>query len=307
MADSVTILAPPTSANLGCGYDVLGLALASGGDRITARKTDQPGVTITNLNNSELPTDPTLNVAGVSLLAMMQALGIEHGFALEIQKGVLPGSGLGSSAASAAGSVFAANELLGHPCTRAELVQFAMAGEALASGVAHADNVAPCLLGGVTLVRSNNPLDVVSLSYPDQLHITVLHPQIELKTSDSRAVLPTDIPLAAAVNQWQNLAGLVAGFSQKDCALIARSMHDAIVEPARKKLIPGFDAVKAAAMNAGALGCSISGAGPSIFALCDGATVVAQVAQAMENAFKPLNIDYRSHVSAINPTGCTVI
>ena len=314
MSDAVLINAPATSANLGCGYDVMGLCLDGAGDRILLRKSDVPGVRITAIRNADLPTDPAQNVASVSLLAMLEHYRHTHGvnagpagFEMEIDKGILPGSVLGSSAASAAGSVFAANELLGQPYTRAQLVLFAMAGEALASGVPHADNVAPCLMGGVTLVRSNEPLDVVSLPFPDDLHITVLHPQVEVKTSESRAVLPKQVALTDAVNQWQNIAGLVAGFAKKDSALIARSMPDGIVEPARKSLIPGFDAVKAAAMEEQALGCSISGAGPSIFALCEGEHIADNVAMAMEDAFHDTNIDYHIHVSAINPRGCTVL
>lgn len=307
LPESVTVFAPGTSANLGCGFDVLGLAIDGVGDFVTARKASVAGVRITKITGAELPHEATQNVAGVAVQALLNAHSESVGIELELTKCIKPGSGLGSSAASAAGAVFAANEVLGRPFSREQLVAFAMAGEALASGVPHADNVAPCLLGGVTLVRSNEPLDVVKLAFPAALHMVVLHPQVELKTSESRGVLPAQIPLGQAVEQWQNLAGLVAGFCQQNTELIARSLPDLIVEPARKKLIPGFDALKQAAMASGALGSSISGAGPSVFALCDGAAVATTVATAMRAAFAPLGIAFELHTSPVNTTGCRVV
>lgn len=304
---SIRIFSPATVANIGPGYDVLGLALDVPGDEMVVRTTDEPGIRITKIEGAEIPFEAAENVAGVSLMAFMEASDYTGGFEMEIYKGIKPGSGVGSSAASAAGSVFAANEILGRPFSKAELVPFAMQGEKLVSGVAHADNVAPALLGNITLVRQNDPLDVVVIPAPDSLYVTVIHPQIEVKTSESRRVLPKDVPLSSAVQQWGNVSALVAGFYTSDYALIGRALSDGIVEPVRSKLIPGFDQVKAAALAAGALGGSISGSGPSIFAFTTSAEEAEEVKSAMENAYSSVGPDYATYVGKVNPVGCRVL
>ena len=303
----IKIFCPATIANLSCGFDVLGLCLDNVGDEMIIRKSTQKGVRITKIIGADLPLETEKNVAGVAGLALLAALDIDYGFEIEIYKKIKAGSGIGSSSASAAGAVFGINELAGRPFSRKELVYFAMQGEVLASGSAHADNVAPALLGGFTLVRSYHPLDVIRMESPSELYATVIHPQIELKTSEMRAVLEPLVPLKSAIMQWGNVGGLVAGIFTSDYELIGRSLHDDIVEPLRGKFIPHFDAVKKAAMENGALGCGISGSGPSVFALSRGLENAQKVAGAMRTIFDKTDIKYEIHVSKINPEGVKII
>lgn len=305
--NEIKIFCPATIANLNCGFDVLGLCLEGIGDEMIVRKSPEKGVKITKITGAVLPLETEKNVAGVAALALIKNMNLEFGFEIEIHKKIKAGSGIGSSSASAAGAVFGINELLGKPFTKHELVDFAMKGEAVASGCEHADNVAPCLLGGFTLVRGYNPLDVIRIDAPSELYAVVLHPHIEVKTSDSRAVLQPMIPMKDAITQWGNLGGFIAGLYTNDYKLIGRSLHDVIVEPARKHLIPNFDEVKNAALQNDALGSGISGAGPSIFALCKGQEVAEKVAFAMSESYQYTGIEFDMHISKINPNGVMVI
>lgn len=305
--NEIKIFCPATIANLNCGFDVLGLCLEGIGDEMVIRKTAEKGIRITKITGADLPLEIEKNVAGVAALAIVNAANSDCGFEIEIYKKIKAGSGIGSSSASAAGAVFGINELLGQPFSRHQLVDFAMKGEALASGCEHADNVAPCVLGGFTLVRGYNPLDVIKIESPSELYAVVLHPQIELKTSDSRAVLPNIVPLKDAITQWGNLGGFIAGLYTSDYSLLSRSLQDVIIEPHRQKLIPGFENVKNAAMDAGALGSGISGAGPSIFALCKGQDKAERVAYAMSSSYLELGIAFDMHLSKINDEGVKVI
>lgn len=305
--DSIRIFCPASIANISCGFDVLGLALDTIGDYMVVRKVPEPGIRITRITGQDLPLKTDKNVAGVAALALLERSEYPGGFEIEIEKIIKPGSGIGSSAASAAGAVWAMNHLLGNPFSRLQLVEFAMIGEQLASGTAHADNVAPALYGDFTLVRSYTPLDVVRIPAPPELYATVIHPQIEIKTSDSRKILKTNITLADGIRQWGNLGGLVAGLYTHDYALIGRSLVDHIIEPTRSILIPGFDEIKTASMNAGALGCGISGSGPSIFALSQGEETAGLIAHAMKESYGPLDIEFDIHVSRINPDGIRVV
>src|SRR5688572_5642518 len=236
---SIKIKAPATIANLVCGFDILGLCLVEPYDVMDLRLLDEKKVLINNQNNYLLPTAPHLNTAGVALLEMLEELEEEVGFEVNIQKSIKPGSGLGSSAASAAGAVVAANLLLGGRFSKPELVRFAMAGEKIASGVKHADNVAPAIYGGATLIRCIFPLDIIVIPTPP-IYITIVHPQIEVKTADARQILRKEILLKDAIKQWGNIAGLVAGLLKSDYDLIGRSMEDTIIEPLRSILIPEF-------------------------------------------------------------------
>ncbi|RDY58368.1 homoserine kinase [Flagellimonas nanhaiensis] len=301
--EEIKIFCPATIANVSCGFDVLGLALDSVGDIMTVRKSTEEGIRITKISGQELPLETKKNVAGVAGLALLEKSGLKGGFEIEIDKKIKPGSGIGSSAASSAGAVWAMNELLGRPFSKLELVQFAMQGEQLASDVAHADNVAPALFGGFTLVRSYDPLDIVPIPTPDELFATVIHPQIEIKTSDSRKILKTNISLEKGIQQWGNLGGLIAGLFQSDYDLIGRSLEDHIIEPIRSILIPGFDQIKSGAINSGALGCGISGSGPSIFALSKGQDVAETVAQSMDKIYSDVGIPFDIHISKINTKG----
>jgi len=299
----IEIFCPGTIANVSCGFDVLGLALDGIGDRMILRTSANPGIKITKIEGQNLPLETEKNVAGVAALKLLEHLNSSLGFEIEIYKNIKAGSGIGSSAASSAGAVWGINKLLGEPLSPKELIVFAMEGERLASGVAHADNVAPALLGGFTLVRSYEPLDVISLPNPSELYATVIHPQIEIKTSDSRRILKQNISMKQAITQWGNVGALVAGLYTEDYDLIGRSLEDVVVEPIRSILIPEFDTIKAAVLNVGALGCGISGSGPSIFALSKGEEIAKAVAQQMNKIYTPLGIDFEIHHSKINAQG----
>lgn len=305
--NEVRIFTPATIANVSCGFDVLGLALDAVGDEMVIRKTKEKGIKITKIEGQNLPLETEKNVAGVAGLALLAESDYEGGFEIEIYKKIKAGSGIGSSAASSSGAVWAMNYLLGNPFTTSQLVAFAMEGERLASGVAHADNVAPALFGGFTLVRSYNPLDIIPIESPSELFATVIHPQIEVKTSDSRKILKTTFDLKDGIKQWGNVGGLIAGLYTQDYDLIGRSLVDHIIEPIRSILIPGFNDVKQSSLNAGALGCGISGSGPSIFALSKGERIAQNVAKAMKEVYKEIGIDYDVHVSQINPEGIKIL
>jgi homoserine kinase len=302
MLNEVKVFSPATVANLVCGFDILGLALEEPADLMILKRKEEPGLVIKNLDDFDLPTDPEKNVAGVALLSLMAALNDVPGLELSIEKRIKPGSGIGSSAASAAGAVAAANILLGKPFTSLELVQFAMNGEKLASGVKHADNITPCLLGGITLIRSIHPLDIVSIQPPD-LFVSIVHPQIEVRTSDARQILKKQILLKDAIRQWGNIAGLVAGLMNKDYDLIGRSLEDVIIEPVRSILIPEFNKVKERSKNAGALGGGISGSGPSIFMLSKDEATAKVVSEEMRDIYTKAGIEHSTYVTTINKTG----
>lgn len=298
----IRVHTPATVSNVVCGFDCLGFALEEPFDEMAIRRIEERTVRITHLDDFGLPTDPTQNVAGVALLALIDAAGIDHGFEVEITKHIKPGSGIGSSAASSCGAVVVANQLIGDRFSKHQLVDFAMAGEMLASGSRHADNLAPSIFGGFTLVRSLDPLDIVRLDFPP-LFATVIHPQIEIKTSEARAILPKLVPLAYAVRNWSNLGAFVAALAKGDYGLISRSMEDAIVEPVRKSLIPKFDEVKAASLTAGALGGGISGSGPSIFMLSETREMAEKVESTMRRIYETTNIDFNAYVSKISLDG----
>ncbi|RXP61862.1 homoserine kinase [Lutibacter sp. HS1-25] len=305
--NELKIFCPATIANVSCGFDVLGLALDTVGDEMTIRKVSKKGVVITKIIGQKLPLETLNNVAGVAALALLAETETDFGFEIEIDKRIKPGSGIGSSAASSAGAVWAINELLGKPFGNTDLVRFAMEGERLATGVAHADNVAPALFGGFTLVRSSQPLDIISINTPSELYATVIHPQIEVKTSDAREILKTNIPLKDAIKQWGNVGGLISGLYTEDYDLIGRSLEDYIIEPIRSILIPAYDAVKQNSLKAGALGCGISGSGPSIFALSKGEETAIKVAESMKSVYEKVGIDYDIHISKINKQGIKVL
>lgn len=297
----VEIKAPATIANIVCGFDVLGMALEKPYDVIKAKIINTPGIIINHIDDFGLPTDPQKNVAGVALQAMLNHLKIDTGIYLEIQKNILPGSGLGSSGASAMGAVVAANKLLNLPCTPEQLVRFAMEGEKIAGGVAHADNVAPCLYGGITVISTENELRVDVLPVPE-LFVTIIHPQIEVKTSDSRKILKKEIPLKNAVRQWSLVAGLITGIFKKDYTLIRQSLKDVIFEPVRSLLIPGFDEVKNASLDVGALGGGIAGSGPSIFMLSESKSIAENVETVMKSTYDSIGVDFKTYVTTIKTT-----
>ena len=308
--EEIKIFAPATVANVACGYDVMGFAMKDIGDIMTIRKIPSKKWVIENGRGCEgLPIKPKENVIGVAVEAYMKAYDkpVDFGLHFYTSKNIMPGSGLGSSASSASAAVFGVNQLLGKPFDRKELVAFAMEGERAASGTAHADNVAPCLLGGFTLIRSYDPLDVIKLQYPDMLYACVVHPQIEIKTSDSKKILKKDIPIKDAITQWGNVGGLVAGLAKPDYELIGRSLQDVVAEPTRSKLIPFFKEAKKVALSEGALGASISGSGPSIFALSFSRKIAESIAIAFNNVYASNGILANVYISQVNDKGTKIL
>ena len=303
----IKIFTPATVANISCGFDILGLCLDTVGDEMIVREVPEKGIKIIKITGQKLPLETHKNVAGVAGLALLEQVDASVGYEIEIYKKIKPGSGIGSSAASAAGAVFAINELLGKPFSKQELIYFAMQGEKLASGTEHADNVSPVILGGFTLVRSYQPLDVLKINSPVDLYATIIHPQIEVKTSDSRAVLKNQVALKKMVTQMGNFGGLISGLYTNNYDLIGRSLHDEIIEPNRLVLIPEFNKVKKRVIKSGALGAGISCSGPSIFALSKGEETAKLVGQTMAEIYNNTDIDYDIHVSKINQQGIKIL
>jgi homoserine kinase len=302
----VKVYAPATIANIVCGFDVLGLCLTEPSDIMHVKLLEEKKVIIHSADGYNLPSDPAENTAGAPLLAMIEEADLRVGFDVTIEKHIKPGSGIGSSAASAAGAVVAANYLLNNIFSKEDLVRFAMFGEKVASGVKHADNTAPCIYGGVTLIRSIFPLDIISIPAP-KLFITVVHPQIEVRTSDAREILRKEVLLKDAIRQWGNIAGLVTGFMKNDYELIGRSLEDVIIEPVRSMLIPGFDEVKKVCKEAGALGGGISGSGPSIFMLSKNEATAKNVEAVMQNIYNKIGLAYHTYLTTINNEGVRVV
>ncbi|WP_160136178.1 homoserine kinase [Chryseobacterium sp. c4a] len=302
----VKLKIPATVANLVCGFDILGMAVNEPYDEMEIRLLETSEIIIKHKDFFGLPEEPSKNVAGVVLLKIQEHFNLENGFEVIIHKHIKPGSGLGSSAASAAGAALGANILLGNILSKDEMVHFAMFGEELASGVRHADNIAPCIYGGITLVKSTHPIDIIPLNTPD-LFVAAVHPQVEVKTSDSRQILKKNIPLKSAVEQWGNIAGLIAGIQKNDFALIGRSLNDVIIEPVRSILIPKFDEIKSMSLQLEALGGGISGSGPSIFMLAEEKETAEKIADLMKSIYDEINIDSFVYVSKINPVGIEII
>ena len=315
----IKIKSPATVANMVCGFDILGFAVESPYDEMEMRlvpraagQTIPEAIKIINIDSYNLPTEPEKNVAGAALIALIEEYEEKQlgttllAFEVKINKLIKPGSGVGSSAASSAGAVVGANHLLGNIFTKDDLVRFAMNGEKVASGVKHADNIAPCIFGGVTLVRSIFPLEIIALPSPS-LHVTIVHPQIEVRTADARSILRQNVQLKDAIKQWGNIAGLVAGLMKGDYDLIGRSLEDVIIEPVRSILIPGFDELKQACKDAGALGGGISGSGPSIFFLSKEKDTALKVEQAMKDLYTRLGLAHHTYVTSINQAGVQII
>lgn len=307
--DTITVFAPATVANVASGFDVLGFAIDEPGDVVSLRRTREKNVSVVSItgDGGKLPRDPARNTAAVAAAGFLKSIGSPFGVEIALEKRMPLSSGLGSSAASAVAAAFAANLLAGSPVPVRDLLPFTIEAERVACGSAHADNVAPSLLGGFVLIRSYTPLDVVEMPVPAGLACAVAHPHTELRTEDARRVLKKEIRLADAIRQWGNLAALVAALYNGDLGLLGRSLQDVVAEPARSLLIPGFDAVKAAALGAGALGCSISGSGPSVFALCATTETAARAGKAMAAAFRDAGLAADLFLSTVNTKGPVVI
>jgi homoserine kinase len=305
MMKEIKIYSPATVSNIGCGFDTMGFALDEYCEEIILRTSANLGVRVVKItgDHGEIPYDNNQNTATKALLAFIEKHPIEFGLEIEIHKKMGLGSGLGSSAASAVSSVFGLNYLLGNPFDNNQLLLFALEGEKIASKATHADNVAPCLFGGFVLISSYEPLNIIKLPVPNDLYCAIIHPQIEIKTSEARALLGDTIKLKDAVTQWGNVGGLVAGLYKSDYELIGKSIKDKVAEPLRSKLIPGYESIKESAYNAGAIGCNISGSGPALFALTVTKEKAQKVAEAMKNACDKINVENKIYVSSINQNG----
>ncbi|TVR72899.1 MAG: homoserine kinase [Marinilabiliales bacterium] len=307
--DQVRVFAPATVANVGCGYDVLGFALYRPGDEVTARLTGSGKVTLDRVEGDDgrLPLDPEKNTVSSVVISYLEHIGSKQGVGISLHKKMPFGSGLGSSAASAVGGLVAVNELMGNPLDRKDLLPFAMEGERLACGNAHADNVAPSLLGGFVLIRSYDPLDVIQLPVPKDLCCALVYPHIEIPTLAARQIIRRNIPMTDAIRQWGNVGALVAGLYRDDPELIGRSLEDVIVEPVRKMLIPGFDGLRETAVANGALGFGISGSGPTVFSLCMNKSCAESAAKALVKKLAGNGVASTSWVSEINSEGAVVL
>lgn len=303
----IKVFAPASVANVACGFDVLGFALERPGDEIIVRFSDEKGLKITKITGGKLPYAVEKNTAGYAALKLLEHLGeSERGIEMEIHKKMPFGSGLGSSAASAAGAVVAINELLHRPLEKRDLLKFAVMGESIASGAIHADNIAPSLLGGFTLVRDSETLDIHRIHTPHGMFATVIYPKVEILTKEARAMLKTEVSLRNMVKQSANLGAFILGMFNSDFGLIKRSLVDLIIEPQRAQLIPHFYEVKEAAYTEGVLGCSISGSGPSIFALSENSLTAERAGLAMKKIYDAHKIPCELYISPINMEGTTL-
>ena len=305
--DRIKVFSPGSITNLSCGYDILGVCLNNRGDEITVTKTINRGIVIKSNDEYDISKDINENVAGIAAQALLKNISTKFGFEIEIKKGIKPGSGIGSSAASSAGTVFAINQLLDSPFSQLDLIKFSMEGEKFVSGSYHADNVAPIILGGITLVRSIDEIDVIKLPSPKTLEVIIVRPNIEIKTSDSRKVVKKKIKIEKMVKQSANLASFVSSLYTEDFDLMSKSVVDIIAEPNRKFLIPEFDKIKNKSKNSGAIAVGISGSGPSIFSLSNNTIISKKILETASNHYDKLGIDHDGFISKINPTGIKIL
>jgi len=308
---SVTAYAPASVANVGCGFDIMGFAVEGIGDKVTVSfqpDEDNSNIILTGPFGDVTPSERYKNTAGVAIDAFLHTIGKSNTpIKITLEKNMPLGSGMGSSAASSAAAVFATNHLLGNPLSISELIPFAMEGERIACGTAHADNVAPSLLGGFTLIRSYNPLDIISVKCPYDLYATVVHPHIELNTSDSRRILRQEVSVENAIIQSANTAGFMVALIKSDYDLLKRSMSDLLAEPQRIHLIPDFEKIKNTAIQAGAIGCGISGSGPSVFALCRGLATTQLVTKVIQEGFSKIGLFNEAYISSLNAPGSSIV
>ena len=305
--ESIKVFSPGSITNLSCGYDILGVCLQNRGDEITVKKTNKKEIIIKSNDEYNISKDINKNVAGIAAQALLKNIDIDFGFEIEIKKGIKPGSGIGSSAASSAGTVFAINQLLDSPFSQLDLIKFSMEGEKYVSGSYHADNVAPIIFGGITLVRSINEIDVIKLPSPKNLEVVIVRPNIEIKTSDSRKVVKNKIKIEKMVEQSANLGSFISSLYTEDYELMSRSVVDVIVEPNRSILIPEFDVIKKISKTNGAIAVGISGSGPSIFSLSNKSSTSQKILDNITSHFNNLKIDYDGFISKINSTGIKIL
>lgn len=305
---NIKIQAPATVANLSCGFDILGLCLDKPFDEIEVDKINEKKVVIELAESkySNIPTDPRKNTGGLPAIRIIEDLKLNFGFKIKIKKGIPLCGGMGSSASTASGVVFAINKILNETLTDKEMLKYALIGESVSVKNPHADNIAPCLFGGLTIIRDTKTLDIININVPD-LYVCLIHPDISVSTQDARDMLPNKIKLASAVKQWGNIAALVTGFANGDFELIKRSMQDEIIEPVRAPLISGFYDIKNKSIDLGALGCGISGSGPTIFAICESKIIAKKIMDFSKNFYRTCGIDCDVYISKVNHTGPKVI
>ena len=306
---SATAFAPATVGNVAVGFDILGFATESVGDRVCVRRIDEPSVEVGEITGvvTDLPRKADENTATVGLVQLIADLDLDFGFRVDIDKGIPLGSGMGGSAASAVAAVVAANELVGANLSREDMLGYALLGESVASGDVHGDNVTPCLYGGLTLTRSLEPIDVIEIPVPDDICCVLVNPAHRIDTRRARQVIPKELPLKVFVHQSANLAGFIAGCYRADIELIRRSLRDMLIEPHRAPLIPGFGKVRQAALAGGALGCSISGSGPSVFAWCEDEAAAEQICEAMIAGFEHEDIEATAWTSPVRGKGAHIV
>jgi len=305
--NEVKVYSPATVSNVGPGFDLLGFALEAPGDEMIIRRNGSGSLHLVDESGCHLPLDPEKNVAAIAAASFLDELGVREGFDMIFTRKINPGSGLGSSAASCVAAVVGINEILGNPYETAALVPCAMEGEKIASGATHADNIAPALLGGITLIRGYDPLDIKHIPYPPDLWCAVVHPDIEIRTLESRKQIPKEVPLKTALQQCGNLAGLVAGLATADYSLISRSVCDVFAEPYRTHQLPDFGALKEAALHAGSVGTGLSGSGPAVFSLCRGEEMATMVGAVMKMHFIGRGTKAEVYVSRISQAGCRIL
>lgn len=300
--ESIQVKGNASVANVSCGFDCIGYAISDPGDIVTLSKKETPGIDITmsGRGSNNISCDPEKNTGGKAVLSLLEALNLDQGIKIHIEKGIPPGSGIGSSSASSAAAVYGANELLGNPLSLDELLIHGMAGEAIASGGFHADNIAPALFGGIILVRSYDPLDILRLPVPNNLYSTAVLPDLTINTKEAREILPEHVPLKSAVEQAGNLSGFTLGLHESDFDLLGRSMVDHFAEPHRAELIPGYFNVRQSALDNGAIGCGISGSGPSVFALSDSLEKAKNIGSSMVQAFEQAGLSSQAYSSCIH-------
>lgn len=303
----IRVFAPASIANLGCGFDVMGLALDEVGDILEMTLDEGEGISIVNDTEVPLPEDPEQNVITPVIRKFMAVTGSRGKIDVRICQKIFPGSGIGSSAASSAAAAYGVNELFGCPLTEEELVVCTMEGENLASGGYHADNAAPALMGGIVLIRGYEPLDLIKLPVPGNFYCAVIHPQLVVNTKEARGILPKVVPMHNAVKQWGNVGGLIAGLYSGNIGLIGRSMQDAVAEPYRKQFIPDFDALRYKVLQTGALAMNIAGSGPSVFTLADCREVAQKSANIMKTHFDGLDIKSEAYVVKVTNKGAKLI
>jgi homoserine kinase len=305
----ICIYSPASVANVGCGFDIFAFALSAPGDEIHLTLKKERGVKISKITGiPSLPTDPQKNTAGVSMLSMLEDIGADFGVVLEIHKKMPFKSGLGSSAASAVGSVFALNRITGLNLSNETLLKYAMAGEKIASfNQVHLDNISACLYGGFILARSQNPVEILKIPVPENLHYIILHPHIDIDTSEARQILPQLIKLSSAVEQWANTAAVMTALFKEDYDLLRRAITDNIIEPIRAREIPFFQELKETALATGAVGFGVSGSGPSVFALAKSAEEAESIRQALSRCYLTKDLPFDTYLDRINTEGPRVL